>query len=475
MEDRFRKETNNNYKLIDSPYIISIVQYMFMHQLYRYMCSYPNMWDYVNHKKISEWLGIGQNKTDSLFIFHMNAMQSNREELDQINEKLKAYEMEKQILENTIKNTQREYYDLKKSNEDTGDPCIDEMEQLLFEYRSRVHDIDQCIENLKKNQIKYADKSNKDNRFQPSNCTDNKIATYYDMIYKNKYKGSDADNCMKQYIDIWKQLIDSMNVVNDANDSINTLNESDNIFDANDSINTLNESDNSINAPNNQKPEEINGTTYRDPVQTIDILQKQIVRNGTVAPKTLLDTYGPIFCLYSTVLDKYGHDFIELPAFLEKPGNIGYNYGLTQIFDIMQHVFKHVISFNFVRTVKNHIENMEEDKLDINSLNERLKKFTDYCYRTLPRQIIKKICNISHETDDDELKKTVEDILDEAMSMIDINITTIKPDIISIFSVYMEIYTKQMYDMMIKQLKLFIIHNTWFEILSHLATKIIDT
>jgi ankyrin repeat protein len=199
-------------------------------------------------------------------------------------------------------------------------------------------------------------------------------------------------------------------------------------------------------------------------------------------PDQYLDLMSAIPNLYTKVLNKYGEDYFDMSMYLSDSYE---NYALKQIYDIMDHVFRHTISIDIINVTAGLLaRSLSEDRntfrLRVSSMFEVLNRsgFIKECLNVLPRKVIKTTCMISEGENDSDIGLSVTDIMSTTIDMIDLSeyealddakIKKIKTDIVDYYSEYARAYTAEMHNMMIRQLKSLMYQSKQLEILRVLA------
>jgi len=209
-----------------------------------------------------------------------------------------------------------------------------------------------------------------------------------------------------------------------------------------------------------------------------------LLSNKLCSEEMLPEQYKTVLDFYEKILYKYATDFFELPHYYiddDKSSNDYFvpNYALKQIFDIMVHVFKHIISLNFVilltatlikktnRTIEGVNKLLNEEHIDDN------KTFITKCFDDIPKDIIKIKTNIKspHEKIKfADVSKVYEDIIDRLYNIQSENKLTydeikLKEDILEYIVAYTEIYVDGMYQFITSQLKSFLVQHKYLQIL----------
>jgi len=181
-----------------------------------------------------------------------------------------------------------------------------------------------------------------------------------------------------------------------------------------------------------------------DGTQLIKLINSHILEKGTKDLKQIQN-------IYEKVLNKYGRDYHELPFYLKST-----NYALDQEYNILVHVFKHILSFNFINTIQYLIISQKNvnDKLPTEILND--SGFVKYCLNEMPQKIIKNVCKFS-ESDEEQMIKT-DNILEDALKMLETYIsnellTFAQTKVRPFFNIYIETYVAEMHLLVVKQIK----------------------
>jgi len=236
----------------------------------------------------------------------------------------------------------------------------------------------------------------------------------------------------------------------------------------------------------------LNQDRNSDHTQMIYLVNKYLIEKECVSPKIFSNDYQAIYILYDKVLNKYSRDFIELPQYYNTNDEYqnSTNYVLKQIIEIMIHVFKHIISLNFITILSRAIIKLTNKSLEdvykiLNSeitlsFEEKKIKFMDYCFTNLPVNAIKIILKVK-ETIDDVKKLSVETIFRELINGLskieespldNSDVNKLLKDILPYISLYTEKYVSEMYSFMSKQLRSFMMQNKYLLMLSEISGRI---
>ena len=473
INDRITKHLSKKIEISEmytnNDIILKMAAYLFDHQLTANANLYPNMWDRAQHKQILSLLGLGNNEIlplanvdTSIIATSIQGYSTINDTIDDVHQKLEK-ELEIDLrLENSIRNmnielnegvpnSQYRHAELRRMIIEL-EYQRENVKRNITSYSGRIRDLETtktAINNIPQTtQVKHS--LNTSNRLfkRLQHTTKRDICNIYDIFF-NEILGIGAlgigalttdTNEYTTYIKIWKELL------------------------------------------SRTEREKVT-----DHTQMITNLQKYLIEQDVVDPEIFLDAYEPICIFYDKVLSKYSRDYLELSTYLSPDGttNYNYNYVLKQIFCIMNHVFKHTMSVNFINTVAHLLirqDKGQDDKAVIRNTYKAMisSGFVKHCVGVIPKQIIKIICKIAEGEKDPDLVLTVNDVLAKALDVLTINtfqtidksiIDLAKDKIIPFFTTYIETYTTEMYVLMIKQMKLFIVHNNWLRIIKLLADK----
>jgi len=189
---------------------------------------------------------------------------------------------------------------------------------------------------------------------------------------------------------------------------------------------------------------------------------------------------------YEKILYKYSTDFFELPQYyIENDKTEDYfvsNYALKQVFEIMVHVFKHIISLNFISLITRTLINTTGRSIeDVNDLihqksedGTEQKSFIDKCFDDIPKQIIKIITKIAEPSEDKKQSTSVSKIYEELINslyniktirQLDIKEINLKDKVLDYITAYTEIYVSGMYSFITSQMKSFLVQHRYLQML----------
>lgn len=411
------EKTDKEHIFDNSDTILHMTSYLFMHQLSIYISSYPNFWSIENHNYVLNMINLTK-LSDSVLpldniINDIYGASTETTILTKLQTKIFKYQNILLQLDNSIRNLTIEYSDTtdtkqQKVLEALKKECTEE--KTKYEYKNdEIHD--------KINKIKTDNMANKNKRLHD-----------YKSLKTQDYNTSHH---------VWEIYTNPFNIINDSTAYINCWR-------------TL--------IKQNKK----------DNTQIYTKLSEIILKNNILDPITCINKYGPISELYDKVLSKYSRDMMELYDYFTDETD---NYVLYQMYHIMEHVFKHIISNNFINIVSLYLvdanNGINEDNVIIYKQNI-MNDFNTYCVGDMPGEIINSICKIKEGE-----QKTIKEILEEAIDRINIDDKELLKDtIVTYFVHYIDLYVKNMYNLMVGQCKSIIQQNKYLKILILLAQKV---
>ena len=433
LKSYIENKTGFNMVFQNSNLIMQMASYLFLHQIAIFTNTYPNMWSFDKQQTLLNRLNLTEN--ESLPITKVN-----NNDYSVLNEMLGSMEIkltkERDILiriDNSINN-------LNVESRNTNDNRKNEINQLVNDLETNRNKVIDNIQNIindintliaKKQNIQAL--QNNDNKKSTINKSTN-VCDIYKQFFKKMVntKTQDVNNRdYFSYINMWSTLF-----ANNSNDS----------------------------------------------TQIVRKMFIDIIDNKVVEPNIFNESYDVYVEYYFKVLEKYGRDLNELLPYISTNGESYFeqNYALKQIFCIIEHVFSHIISINFINTVAQLLAKNEHNIEAIHQ-SMRTSGFIKFCINTMPKHIIKIVCNI-HESENEKISSTVSEQLNKAIDLLSLNtyssihsglIDKIKESIIPFFVDYIEAYTLEMYKMMISQCKLFINQAKNIRILKLMSSKTI--
>jgi len=475
VESHLQKVSGMQSMFTNSKLIMGMTAYMFIHQLTLMTNTYPNMWthnDQVNILSMLNLINVDKDfiplaKLDlSLIDENLQGYSTLNDVLDEYRSKLIEARETYIRIDNSIKNLDKELKELGSNDayrRSEITELVKELTNQLNHVESRIKELTKLMENAR--DIVTGKSST--------------ALTNIKAVNKTKIAIQGSSNLHRLITAISKtKTRDVCNVYNVFFNTIISTN----------STNNIGEYDTYIKLWNNllARPEEMQKT---DHTQMIGILMQYISSNGVIDPEMFVNIYSPICDLYDKVLVKYSRDLFELMPYLSKDGESYYesNYVLKQIYCIMNHVFKHTMSINFITTISQLLVRRDKGKTDsviIKNVYQAMKSsgFNKYVLETLPKLVIKIVCKIYESEKDPDLSLTVTDALNKSLDRLllstfeSIDKSTVeqaKEIVVPYFVSYMETYTAEMYKFMIKQCKMMIIQGRLLRILKMLAPKAI--
>lgn len=472
LRDHLEKKSGVKMTFSNSKLIMGMVGYLFNHQLTLIISSYPNMWNKTDHSQIINMVNLKHvnydllplAKVDSTIIESIQGYSTFNDVLNEYSVKLTK---EREILirlENSINSLESELTDYSGTSSGTDSYRVSEINELLKETKlekTRIMSNITSITDTIKDMLSK-DKLNKD-EIDSTKSSIKHSNTLHKLISSIKNKKS-LDVC-NVYDVFFKQIVSSGRDVLNSEYTTYLKMWADLLSKSGDS-------------------------SYSDQTQLVSAVTNLIVNNGKIEPSIFVSSYTPIINLYDRVLSKYGRDLLELVPYLSKDGETyyEYNYVLKQIYCIMHHVFSHTLSINFVNTVAQLLARKDRGRSDeviMKQVYQVLKSsgFIEYCISTLPKLVIKIVCKISETEKDPDLSLTVTDVLNKALDKLLLSsfdginkniIEQTKETLVPFFVTYMETYTAEMHQFMIKQCKLLIVQAKLLRLLNMLAIKAVN-
>lgn len=467
VEQHLNQKTGMRNMFGNSKIILKMAAYLLDHQLTINANTYPNLWNKQQQDKINNLISLSGVPRDLIPLAKVDRsiIQETLEGYATMNQTLDDLRFrltdEREIslrLDNSIRNLQAELRTLSR------DDLLrrSEIDQLIIELTTQKTQIDAGISSLVKqiNDLTKAISRVKNNR--AVNTTTQQIrasGTMHKLLTVNK-RSRDVTNIYDIFFD---KII---------NPGVRDVHNSEYV--------TYIRTWNSLFA----RPD----YEYRqDYTQMSNLLMRFIVERGIVDPDTFRDTYLDISDLYDKVLSQYGRDLLELLPYIGKDGESYHekNYVLTQIYLIMQHVFKHTMSINFISTVAQLLARRDRGRPEVAVMRNiyqamKTSEFIKHCIQVLPKQIIKVVCKISESDKDPDLSLNVTDVLNRSLDLLTINtfdnidkntIDQAKEIVVPFFVNYMEAYTAEMHQMMVRQIKLFTVQGRWLNMIKVLLDK----
>jgi ankyrin repeat protein len=223
-----------------------------------------------------------------------------------------------------------------------------------------------------------------------------------------------------------------------------------------------------------------------DYTQLVKATQSYILNKGDdikSKPGQYLEFYQPFSDLYQKVFAKYGSDYFDMSMYLT---NSAENYALKQVFDIMNHVFKHTISIDIINVTagllaKSMSTTEAQYRVAVPSTFDILMSsgFVKECLSNLPKRVIKTVCLISEGENDPDVGVKTQDILDSTLLLLEsasfsgvdeATMVKIRTDISTYYAEYARVYTAEMHSVLVRQLKSLMAQAQQLEILSMLGT-----
>ena len=441
LKDLFKKTEKSNI-FENTDLILPITRYLFIHQLTHFMDSYPNMWNINDQLNIQNSFNIDKDRQNIPLMKYNTDIDKNidittNRVINDLEIKINKYIEIIQRLENSIFNLEIEKamidghtYD--KSRTQIIDKLIAECKEYITKYKNAATKHNKSIRNIKRN---LATKSHIKTR-KNVDISDKTVCSIYDNFFKTIIHKKDTTiHRYFVYIGYWDNMLKA-------------------------------------NIP--------------DATQVYDVISDTIIKNPVVEPHLFVNTYSSLYKLYDRVLLKYGKDLIELPSYLSDERDLyNDNYVLNDIYNIIIHVFKHILSMNFINMVSlfllMYIKERSPHQALIMNIQQMISTsgFDTFCRDDMPKQIINSLCKIKPET------KTVRDSLHEAINLLTLNtydgvisdktqndiLTQLKEIICPYFEVYIELYVNAMYKLMVEQCSMLVQQGNHLKILMLLAKK----
>ena len=441
LKDLFKKTEKSNI-FENTNLILPITRYLFIHQLTHFMDSYPNMWNINDQLNIQNSFNIDKDRQNIPLMKYNTDIDKNidittNRVLNDLEIKINKYIEIIQRLENSIFNLKIEKamfdghtYD--RSRTQIIDKLITECEEYITKYKNAATKHNKSIRKIKRNP---ATKSHIKTR-KNVDISDKTVCSIYDNFFKTIIHKKDTTiHRYFVYIGYWDNMLKA-------------------------------------NIP--------------DATQVYDVISDTIIKNPVVEPHLFVNTYSSLYKLYDRVLLKYGKDLIELPSYLSDERHLyNDNYVLNDIYNIIIHVFKHILSMNFINMVSlfllMYIKERSPHQALIMNIQQMISTsgFDTFCRDDMPKQIINSLCKIKPET------KTVRDSLHEAINLLTLNtydgvisdetqndiLTQLKEIICPYFEVYIELYVNAMYKLMVEQCSMLVQQGNHLKILMLLAKK----
>jgi ankyrin repeat protein len=400
-----------------SPLIIPMTLYLLNHQIMTNAKKYPNMWSFEKQEKLNQLLQV----KDTVFTiakFNLNILSYDKsiyETLEQLQIKIIEYREILNRLSNSKSNLEKEKASTKNENR------IEIINRDIRELASLIQNNSEKVESLISNYEEISNKLQKPDVVDINNLKekiekfsqyDSKIISLYDQIL-----GGELSDYMR-YQELWYKLFQEQTMIDE------------------------------------------------DFTQTPYILQKHIYENGVI-DKDLFIGYNEILEFYDSILNKYKTDYLDMSEYLDDRVS---NYALKEIFEIMQHVFKTTISFDYINQIAYFILENDKSKKPKEIYDSLVSSsFNSYVFDTLPGIIIKSITKIS-ENEADIAEPDTLTILNYALDKLSLTISEdLKFNIINKINVfyadYMNLMVAEMHDVMVTQLKSFSHQNKLLRIL----------
>lgn len=414
MKITFQKITNyyKDNKIVPKSMalVIPMALYLLNHQITSNSKSYPNMWSYDKSKKLNKLLNLNDDENIPLLIMYYDLMNTEKkssivnEELEKIKYKLLDTKETILRLENSIEN-------LKKEKEETNN---DKKKENLQKYIDELEKELKPFEDIATKLINEYEKINNNEEIEPKKLEEIKeytekftsynktITTLYENLF-NSLLNSNNISDYQRYQNIWFKL---------------------------------------LSIPKNN-----------DFTQLPSVLQQYVLNNGVMDKDIYTHGYDVILDYYENILSKYKRDYLEMSSYLNDTFG---SYALNQIYEIMVHVFKYTISYDYINIIALKIlENTNKRPSEIyNILKE--SNFIEYVINVIPQKMIRSITKISmYEGEEENV-----DILSLYNLSIDkiLNINTdvielLKREINMFYEDYTKIMVAEMHDNIVRELK----------------------
>jgi hypothetical protein len=444
LKDLVRKTEKSNI-FENTNLILPITRYLFIHQLTHFMDSYPNMWDVNDQLVIQNSFNIDRDRQYIPLMKYDTHMDKNidittNSILNELEIKINKYSEIIQRLENSIFNLEIEkkmvedhIYD--RTRTQTIDELIKECKDYIQKYTNAIITHNKSVRKIKRRNPPT--KPHIKTRKNTVNISDKTVCDMYDKFFKTIIHRKDTiEHRYFVYIGYWDEMLKA-------------------------------------NIP--------------DATQVYNAISETIIKNPYIEPNLFVNTYKSLYKLYDRVLLKYGKDLIELQPYVSDETDDIYNqnYVLNDIYNIMMHVFKHILSMNFINMVSLFLLMYIKEKSPHQSLILNIQQmistsgFDKFCREEMPKQIINHLCKTKPEI------KTVRDSLHEAINLLTLNtydgvipdetqtdiLTQLKEVICPYFEVYFELYVNAMYKLMVEQCSMLVQQGNHLKILMLLAKK----
>jgi ankyrin repeat protein len=463
VENHLRIKSGMTRLFSNSKIILGMAAYLLMHQITINVNTYPNMWSRSQQKDILELIGFDSVEQEILPLANVEprVISETIEGYATYNQLMNTYKnklvAERDILlrlNNSKRNLEIELKEIQSGQTQGNNFRESEIGSMLSEIKQQITLVTSRVKSLKNEftgKKNYSD--NGDDRYKKMRVASSKISklltgnkarivtNIYDSFFNILSDDQEVgDSEYITYIKIWEILL--------------------------------------------ARPKDV---IDRDHTQMIRRLMNYVVEQGEVSPDVFKDSYTNISELYERVLSRYGRDLIELMPYLAKDGESYYdqNYVLKQIYMIIFHVFKHTMSVNFIHTVAQLMARRDrgatEGFVTRNIYNSMVTSdFFRHCIEVIPRQVIKIVCKIASAEKDPDISMTVTEALNKAIDLLLLStfdgvdkatVESAKELVVPYFASYMEVYTAEMHQLLVKQVKMLITQGRLFKIIDMLAGK----
>ena len=454
-----------------SRYILKMAMYLFNHQLTQHSDNYPYMWNYNEHKALTELLNIESKnielpfgRVDNRFKVMLKENSFVKDKVvEKYNVKIHKYTELKLRFENAKRNLEEEEKNVSDGILDAIHSSIKKLDRNIERVGNRIDKYKNSIHNLV-TVGNYSDTTCNNaivNKYNKKPEYRNSICNYYEDFFKKLLSNDGKD---KEYKSKYTKNISEHQLYTEAWKNILDRQESDIV----------------------------------DYTQLVSILNRYISEHESMKQEIFTEIYRPVVSFYDKVLDKYGRDYFELSEYYNtgqymkdtydgktyNDYSYGHNYALTQMMCIMIHVVKHTMCLDFVRTVSNKIIKalLNKGKTTIvTQLHNKLKDFYKQSFDYIPEKMVKTVCRIYESDYDPDNKLTEKDILNTVFGYInkegnelvinELDLNNIKGEVIRQFEDYMKTYILEMHKMFVLQLKSFSVHSRLLKITMMLAEK----
>jgi len=432
-----REKTQIDRPPLNSLHIIPMAMYLLDNQISIYSNRYPNMWDYDTHQRVLNIAGIQHVSGIPIASIDLNEMnvvdlQYDRERVYvESRDKLEYDLIQKRDilirLTNSKRNLEKEQTDpsITPSRNAEINNILEELKKEIAENNQLIQDqINQINQIIAKNIPSTTNRIKK--KYSTFSATSNDCIDMYDKFFKhisNNQMNKNGEYVL--YIKLWRMLLETTKL-----------------------------------------------DKKNDHTQIVSNLYKNIIQNKQYDRQIFAEVYYPVVEYFEKILKKYSENYTEISTYYVNHKEF---FGVKHLVDIMKHVFTHTMSYDLVTTLKEilikmniaHTQNITNKKDHLIIAAQILVKSNviDYIMERLPLLMIKSVCMISEGEDDPDIKKTSDELLNRVVELLEKNgeynidqkvFELIKEKVIPFFKEYMEMFTREMFQNLKKQLNLFI-------------------